>query len=126
MIRQYTKDDYDTIAGWWREHRESYPPIDFVPDTTFILEADGIPMYAISVILTNTPICYLEYFVSNPNFDSNHNMSQQIVDYAAEFAKSKGHKYSIIFSYKDKVKARYADLGMKRTLDNLSSFVRGL
>ena len=127
MIRQFTNSDYSILKSWWEKHKEPHPTLEYLPESTFILEDNGVPVYSISVILTNNPLCYLEYFNSNPDHTENRKeLSQRLFDYAIDFAKSKGHKFVATLAYREKVKNRVVELGMQRTFDNLSSFVKEL
>jgi hypothetical protein len=129
MIRNYKSSDFPMISEWWMSHNEPGPlPGNIPEDSSFILEYEGIPATSISVILTNTKFVYFENFVRNPKFNDKigKQCTKELWDYATEFAKSKNYDHIIFVSYKDKIKARYEELGAKRTLDNLSSFVIGL
>ena len=127
MIRKFTPKDYLEMEKWWNHREEPYPPIEYLPESTFVLEYNGVLVYSISVICTNTPLCYLEYFNSNPDHKENRKqLSQELFDYANQYAKSKGYKYSATLAYREKVKDRVIGLGMTRTFDNLSSFVKEL
>ena len=129
-IRKYDKSDYPMLKSWWEAHNEPVPSEDLMSELgTFIFEIRGEPILSISVILTNVPgMCFLENFIANPTMDKNDRKeySQMLVNYALNFAKALGYKRAVCFSYRDSVKARYENLGMTKTLDNLSSFVREL
>lgn len=125
-IREYIDSDFDLLVGWWNSFKEVPPTKDLMPESSFILEVDSIPRVSISLILTNTKYSYLENLISNPEIsaDKRNIAVKTIVSYAEEYAKSLGYKYLVCFSYKDKLKARYQQLGYLRTVDNLSSFVK--
>jgi hypothetical protein len=128
-VRNYKHSDYPMLCSWWKERGEACPSKSMLPlNSTFILEKDGKPIYSISAYATNcSGISFLENFIKNPSFsrqDQDRDYSQLIVDYAVRFLKDNGYERVVCFSYKDNVKKRYEELGMTKTLDNLSSFVR--
>lgn len=129
-IRNYKDSDYEMIKNWWNSQNEPVPTKDLIPlDSTFILEVDEQPIISISVFLTNTlGICFLENFIADPlkKGDIRKECSSIIVNYALSFAKEMGYKRAVCLSYREKLKQRYEDLGMRRTVNNLTSFVREL
>ncbi len=126
MIRNYTLADFETLKSWWVAADEPGPTIEMLPeDSTFILEVDGVPKMSISVYLTNTNyLAYLECFIKNPEINYKNNYTQQIIDHAEQFARSKGVKILVCLSYREKLKQRYQEFGYHRTLDNLSGFAK--
>ncbi len=67
QVREFTDEDYTTIAEWWRAHKQEVVPLDFLPKLGAIVEADGIPMAAAWVVMSNSHgVCYLEWLVTNP------------------------------------------------------------
>lgn len=127
-LRAYTEADYPTIATWWAASGEPAPNQDMMPlGTSFMLEIEGKPAYAMCAILTNTyEVCYLENFIKSPEIEADHEASQYIIDYAFDFVRQLGYKRAIAFSHNRKLKERYLDLGFKRTVDHLSAFVKDL
>jgi hypothetical protein len=130
VIRNYEDRDYDMLKNWWHSQNEPAPTKDLIPiDSTFILEVDKEPIVSLSVILTNTSgMCILENFIADPlkKGSMRKECSSVITNYALTFAMGMGYKRAVCFSYKDKLKQRYKDLGMKPTINNLTSFVREL
>ena len=129
-IRNYKDSDYEMLKNWWNSQNQREPSKELIPnETTFILEVDNEPVVSISVFLTNVRgMCFLENFIGNPlkKGDVRKECSSIIVNYALKFAKELGYKRAVCFSYEEALKKRYQDLGMTKTLDNLSSFVKEL
>ena len=127
FIRNYSPSDYQMLCDWWKIYCEPAPyPACMPEESSFVLEINNVPAYALTVLLTNSKeYAYLENFVGNPLIN-NKEGAQMIANYAYSFAKDKGYKRVIAFCYKDKLKKRYEELGVIKTLDNLSSFVRSL
>jgi hypothetical protein len=126
-ITNFKPSDYSMIQAWWKAANEPCPPIAAMPEeSTFVISTNGVPAASISVLLTNTKeLCYLENFVSNPELKgARKELTQKIIDHANEYARNLGYKRTLIFSYKDKIKKRYMELGMLHTVSNISAFVK--
>lgn len=130
-IRHYNNSDYEILSKWWNDHKEIGPTKDMLPEeSTFVLEYNGKPCVSITAYLTNSKeISYLENLISDPelkNKEIRNTLTQIIVDDTFGFLRGLGYKRVICFSYKDGLKERYKEMGMTKTLDNLSSFARVL
>lgn len=128
-IRQYKDSDYDMLVKWWNDQGEAAPEKDLIPvESTFVLEVNNVPIYSLSAYLTNVKgMAFFENFVGNPLYKKERKeYSVAIMAYVENFIKEKGYKRVVCFSYKDKVKSRYQEMGMKKTLDNISSFIKEL
>lgn len=90
------------------------------------MEIGGKPRLSIAVYTTGSSVAYLEAFIKDPLLKNNTECSEELVRYAEEFARSRGHKYLVCLSFRDKLKHRYQELGYRRTTDNLSSFCKEL
>lgn len=127
-IRNYTKTDYPMIRNWSEYSGEGVLPEAFIPeDSTFVLEYNNVPVFSVCVLLTNNCVSYLENFISDMNYKekNRHELSDALLNHASNFAKEKGYKYLLIMCYRESLKKRYTGFARK-TLDNMSSFVREL
>jgi hypothetical protein len=106
-IRTYTPEDYSMIKSW---HCDA-PDAEQFPATSFILEKNNIPTVCISVILTNTPICYMDNMVGNPEIKDRKDATQTLMNYAWNFAKDKGYKYSVAITKHKKLADRHIQMG---------------
>lgn len=125
-IRNFKKNDFETILSWWNEVKEIGPTIEMLPEeSTFILEINNVPKMCVTVYLTNTNyVAYAENFVKAPGLSNKY--SKTLVNHIEKFTKDKGFKVLLCLSYKEKLKRRYEKLGYRNTLNNLSSFVKEL
>lgn len=127
-IRLYKKEDFNIIKDWWIKSNE-VPPIEemLTEDSTFILEMHGKAKMCISVYLTNCKcVAYLENFIKDPEFKDSKKSSKTLVEHAEIFAKEKGFRILVCYSYKEKLSKRYQELGYINTLNNLSSHAKEL
>ena len=70
-IRYLNKDDYETIASWWKWWRWPVLPRETLPDngeSGYMIEKNGIPIVSGFLYLTNSSVVLLEWIVSNPEY----------------------------------------------------------
>lgn len=129
VIRNFKDEDYEMICSWWNRADMPSPSKGLVPnESTFIFELESKPVLSIAVYFTNTEMAYLENFIANPDFKSpvRKQASKLIVDHAMCFAKGLGFTSICCFAVNDKTAKRYEELGMRKTVDNLKSFIKEL
>lgn len=127
-IRNFDKSDFDMIKAWWKAAKEPHPPIEYLPeDTTFIYSINNVPVYSITVYLTNCKeIAFLENFIKNPEYKNDSTHSQNFINYIYDFVRDSGYKKVIGMTDKEKLVKRYKELGMKKISENFYSLVREL
>ena len=128
-IRHYEAKDFPMIDSWWKAHNEIGPTPSMLPtDTTFIMEMEGQPASCLCIFLTNCKeYSYLGNFVSNPEFKGpeRHKANKYFLMFIKEFANAAGYKHVLAFAKEEKLKTHYENIGMRKTLKNLDSFVVG-
>lgn len=110
-IRPYTPQDFEMIKSW---HKEAPEQGQLPLDSSFILENNGIPTVCVSVILTNASICYMDNMVGNPEVKDRKDATKAIIEYAWQFAKNKGYKYSVAFTKHNKLAERHIQMGWQK------------
>lgn len=125
-IRLYTSDDYKTLCSWYEIHKETPPAKEFLPNSTFILEVAGEPMMSVSLILTNTPIAWIENLVSNPHQKGALRVSavNEMELFLQRFAKDQGYKRLFGMSKQEKLIKRYKGLGYTMTAEKVVTFTK--
>lgn len=127
-IRNYVKKDWPMVFSWWDMQKEFAPLETMMPlDSSFIAELDGNPALAVCLYLTNTPeVCYVENFVGNPEFEgfSRQDATKVLLDHISNFAHGLGYKRLLCMSEKTALKSHYENIGFKRTLDGVATFVK--
>lgn len=130
MIRTYNISDYETIRQWWAAANEPAPPLGAMPsDSTFVYESNGRPVMSLSILLTNAPsVTFLENFIACPTFkgDERAHAGQQLVEHAMKYGRERGYTNTICFCYRDGLKRRYQELGMRLSLDGATVFTKEL
>lgn len=110
-IRSYIPQDFKTIQSW---HSDAPSMEQFPLESSFILEENNVPVVCISIILTNTPICYMDNMIGNPEIKDRKEYTQTLMNYAWSFAKGKGYKYSVAFSKNEKLTSRHNQMGWQK------------
>lgn len=125
-LRKVTPEDVGTVYKWWKAANIIMPPIDTWPETTFLASGDDIPMYAISLHLTNSPLAWLENFVANPEIPAE--TRKKLIKYGLEqlagIAKESGAKYFWAYASNPKLAQYYEEMGFKVMQSQLVSMAR--
>lgn len=126
-IRKYNREDFNLLEGWWKQAGEPGPlPTMMLEDSSFIIEKKTIPVYTLTVYLTNCKeVAYLENFARNPEV-KDEEAGRLLVDYVCNFTKNLGYKRVICLTYKHKLIKQYEKYGMKRVLDHITGFNKEL
>lgn len=71
-IRLINKRDTQMLAFWWATTGTVIDPSClYPPNTSYIYERDGIPLYAVALqVITGIPRAYIEGFIRNPSSPS--------------------------------------------------------
>lgn len=127
-IRNYKKNDWPMVKGWWDVQKEYAPLETMMPtNSSFIAEIDGNPALAVCLYLTNTPeVCYVENFVGNPELKGlvRKEATKILLNHITKFAFDRGYKRLLCMSEKPVLKAHYESIGFTRTLDGVATFIK--
>lgn len=120
-IRNYTKEDFNTVISWWKSIGQHGPTEKQLPEeSSFVLEINDKPVLMVSAYLTNTDVAYLENLISDPEFKQDRKQyTQLIMDHLFNFVKSKGYKYAVSFTTHEKLVKRNLNIGFDKAVDNL-------
>ena len=110
---------YNNI-GW--ELKETSLPTD----TTYILEVDNIPVLSACLFLMNCKdASMVENVIGNPEYkELRKGKLPLLINHLENEAKNLGYNTLVIFSFEDKVKSIYENLGFKKTLENVTTFAK--
>lgn len=124
-IRDLQEKDWDILEEWWSHHFGKMPEKDSFPDngaSGIIAESKGVPVCACFIYTTNSSIAFLEWIISNPNYNNKDRsiVIDNMLIAAENIIRSKGFKYIFGFTTKEKLAKRLERLG--HTITNTSSF----
>lgn len=129
-IRPYTLSDFDTIHSWWTAAKECPPVLGMmIPNGSFILELDSVPALSLTVFLTQSKeMAYIEGFIKNPLFKgvSLEEQGSALWQECFNYAKNRGYNRVLCLCQEPSLFSKYERFGMRKTANNLSSFVREL
>lgn len=128
-VRNYKPDDFTMISSWWADSKE-VGPIEAMlpPESTFILELNGVPTVCVTLYLTNAKaFCMADNLISNPAV-KDREWRAKAVDlmngFADGFARERGFERILCLTEKNALKRRYMELGYKPTLDGVTTFIK--
>ncbi len=130
-IRPYRASDFPVISAWWaRSGEPGALTLNMIPpETTWIIELDKQPALVVSLLVMNVPImAMVENFVGNPELKGpqRRQATVTLLQYIESHARSLGIKHLFCLSNHPKLKQKYEGLGFRRTLDDVSTFIKPL
>jgi hypothetical protein len=115
-VRFLKEEDQAMLEEWWREARLEAPNPAFWPETSFLLSIEGVPAVAVSLIVTNARIGWLDNLVSNPNVRKRRAEGLRFLQAAMELvAEGRGLKRLFCMSLKPSTSRLYRSLGYRKT-----------
>jgi hypothetical protein len=95
IIRPFSAKDQEWIEGWASKRAVPTLPLEFRPESTFVI-ADGkdLPKAALALLMTNSPVCYLEDLQADPALLPEHREEalQYLTGFVISWAQAKGAK----------------------------------
>lgn len=125
-IRLYKDNDFEMINHWWIIGNTYNFNKDFIPNSSFIIEENNIPLAFIS--LYELPIkeyAIVENLVGNPEYKGlkRKEAVNQLHKFVEFYAKYLGYKKLHCLAKEQKLVTRYEDLGYKVTCNTVTSFI---
>lgn len=68
-VRDFQSEDYEIVSQWWGQWGWPAIPLEFLSPEGIVIENDGLPVCATWIYLTNTPICWIENYISDKGAD---------------------------------------------------------
>lgn len=63
--RYVTAEDYQELSRWWKDWGWHPVPQNCLAPTGLMIENDGVPVCAVWLYRTDSPVCWAEYYVSS-------------------------------------------------------------
>lgn len=114
------------MLSWWGDN-EAKPTPEMIPSTSYILEDEGHPIAAASLFLTNCEYAaWIEHLIADPKIEAEqrHEAVEVLFHFLEGEARRFGYRAVALFSYVDKLKTRYEELGFIPTKDHVTTFVK--
>lgn len=128
MIRLFKEEDFPMICEWWNEHREPAPTRDLIPEYTYVLEKNEVPILCLSLITTSSSYAISAGLISNPKTSriERDGLVKELWDYVAGVAKWLGYKNLTCLAPNESLEKHYARMGFVTTRKNMAFMVRNL
>ena len=97
--RKIQQEDWDVLSSWWQGHKWPVPVKDSLPENGsggIIIEENNKPVIAGFIYQTNSKGCWLEYIISDPNYEKNRShLIDKLIEVAENAALLMGFKYML-------------------------------
>lgn len=110
--------DWQMIAKWHESYGiKFFKWSDLPEDTSYVAFVDDKPALAVSLILTNSKLAWIEAFVGNPDVkpEERRPVTKKLLAYLEDIAKSFGAKKLFCMSPNPLLTGYYNSLGFKKT-----------
>ncbi len=124
MIRPFKTTDYQTVASWGE-----IPTLGFLPNTSFVYEAEGSPLLFASLYFTNSKgVCLIEHLIGDPlrKGEARREATGKLLRFFERYIKEQGYSRMLGLTNVEGVRARYKELGYIETSAGHSMFVKEL
>jgi len=127
-IKKFEQKDYELVKDWWDSYKEQAPHFTMMPETSYIMYYNNQPILSVSLLLTNTPIAWVDNYIGNPEHKGSirKECGNVLLRHLEEVAKSNGKDRMICMSINEKTTKRYLELGFIKTASNVDTFVKGV
>lgn len=125
-IRQYSPLDLPLLNRWYERVGVFGISENLLPSTTYILENNGKPVIAHSLVCTNVKeYAYLEGFISDVDYRApdRDELVRYMVNFMKDLGKSLGYRRLLTIAPNEKLRQRYIELGGKATMENVTTVV---
>lgn len=124
QIRTLDHEDFPLLCSWWEEHGMPTPTRGIYPPTSYMCLYDGTPVLSASLFLMNCPeAAKIENLVGNPLLSTERKECVPLLfRHIERIAAAWGYKRLVLFSYEEKLKQKYEELGYVKTLENVTTF----
>ena len=126
-IRYDKASHYFMIRSWWMKQKQMAPDSGMMPDeSTFIWIWRTVPVFSVSLILTNTHLAWIENLVANPDFRHPDRglMVDQGMSEVMEMCKQRGLKKVFCMSVSDKTDRRFKKFGFMPSAHGVTTMVK--
>lgn len=121
-VRMFADSDYPMLCTWWAKWNFPIPALDVLPSTGYIVDESA----AVFIYLTNSPVAWMEWLVSDPECDKELRSAavDVAIDHAICQAKLTGSKVFFTTSNRPAVSSRLEQHGFVKDIDTTQFFRR--
>lgn len=126
--RYFENDDYLMLREWWDAWKWVPIPKEFLPPTGIVIGDDDGDICAVFIYRTDTPIAWVENYISNPNAKGvrRKEAMRRLIIEAEKEAKSLG--FSVIMSAvkHDNLALKLIQGGFIKADSGLTNYIKGI
>jgi len=121
-------EKYSTYKSWWKDWGWGGFPKAFLPEQGVRVTYNGEDVCAVFIYMTQTPIFWLENYISDKQFDRDirDKALNFMIDEACKQAKELGGSVAMSAVNSTSLKKRLEEKEFNKTDENLCGFARGL
>jgi hypothetical protein len=93
---------YDTLLEWWKKHNAfggEKLDFDLLPSRVFVVSRGGVDLYALSIYVTDSTLCWVGWVTSNPEAESAYKVGALDFIYEIAIIAMKGQGYKTMLSH---------------------------
>lgn len=123
-IRNFKRSDYPMLEEWAGGR---FAPLERIPEeSSFVLMKENMPAMAITLIMTNTDIAWMENLIGNPKIKNRPGALRMLVRHLEQFAKMRNKKTLFLMSARKGTDRIWKSMDFQFGMDGLKTFVRGI
>ncbi len=125
QYRFFTEDDYAMICSWWESWKWQPIPITSLPKTGIIVSNGGVDVCAAFLYKSDSAICWLEWFISNPQAkrEQRKGSIEYLIDVSADVAREYGFSMILCSLKHENLMRKVEDAGFVRTETGMTNFI---
>ena len=123
--RNHTIDDYSIFCQWWKDWGWPEVPYEFLPVNSIVI-CDDKPLCAVFLYKTDTPIVWMENYISSKSIKDRNGAMDMLFQSAQEKVKSMG--FSVIMSSvkHNSLARRLEKTGFIKADTGLTNYIKGI
>lgn len=121
--------EFSEMSSWFSHWKFPTPPLIIFPETTFVLESEGIKICAAALYQhKSSPLASTEWYIINPQAprELRQNCISKLVLYICDYAKNNGSKFMFSSTTNTNLIKTLESCGYQTTDKNVTNLLKGL
>lgn len=123
-----TEDFYNTMVEWWKGHNFTPVPPSMLPEYTFVVYNEDVPVYSMCFYNTDSNLAWLGWQIRNPKVtkDESKGKLQELFKDIEEYSKSLNYQVLFTTSNTPSVERTMINSGFKRGDLNVNHYIKNI
>lgn len=129
MITQLKQEDFEDMKEWFKFFKWDCPPLECLPDTTYILVEENIKIGAVSLYhCVSGNIGFTEWFIVNPKAPRHlrKNFIDKLLTHVFNQARERKLKFLLCTTKNKNLARNLINNGYLETDQNITNFIKSL